>query len=86
MGNKFVMVKRCCRLDTHRPLLSHVMGCLKFVLYEILLFYITDYARAMPVELISAFYLDEEFSDWLIGSGATKQMCEEPILGRTGQT
>ena len=26
----------------------------------------------MPVELISAFYLDEKSSDWLIDSSATK--------------
>ena len=28
----------------------------------------------MPVELISAFYLDEESSDWLIDYGAAKHM------------
>ena len=31
----------------------------------------------MPVELISAFYLDEKSSDWLIDSGATKHMCHD---------
>ena len=31
----------------------------------------------MPVELISAFYLDEKSSDWLIDSGATKYMCHD---------
>ena len=36
-----------------------------FVLSEIWLFYFTDYALAMPVELISVFYLDEKSSDWL---------------------
>ena len=30
---------------------------------------------AMPIELISAFYLDEKSSDWLIDSGARKHMC-----------
>ena len=29
----------------------------------------------MPVELQSAFYLDEKLSEWLIDSGVTKHMC-----------
>ena len=48
-----------------------------FVPSDSLLFYFTDYALVMPVELISAFYLDEKSSDWLIDSGATKQMCHD---------
>ena len=31
----------------------------------------------MPVELISAFYLDEKSSDWLIDSSATKYICHD---------
>ena len=31
----------------------------------------------MPVELISAIYLDEKSSDWLIDSGATKYICHD---------
>ena len=31
----------------------------------------------MPVELISAFYLDEKMSDWLVDFGATKHMCHD---------
>ena len=42
-----------------------------------MLLYLTDYALAMPVELISAFFLDEKLSDWLIDSGATKHMCHD---------
>ena len=31
----------------------------------------------MPVELISAFYLDEKSSDWLIDSSVTKYICHD---------
>ena len=42
-----------------------------------MLFYFTDFALAMPIELISVFYLDEKSSDQLIDSGATKHMCHD---------
>ena len=58
--------------------------CLMFILSEILLFYFTDYALAMPIELVLAFYLDENLSDWLIDSGAMKHMCHNKSVFNPG--
>ena len=72
------MVKCFCRLGPHRFLLSRMLWVAScFVISEILLFYFTDYALALPVELISTIYLHEKSSYWLIDSGATKHMCHD---------